>query len=252
MRTANRFSVLLGVVAVFSAYTASADTLRFESGPGRVELIELYTSEGCSSCPPADRWFSGLKGHPGLWSEFAPIVFHVDYWDYIGWQDRFARPEFSERQRLYAREGAASAVYTPGVFRNGDDWRGWHRKPLHPDRADETGVLSVEVDGGAVHVRFAAAEAGSRPAVVHVVLLGMDLSTEVRAGENAGKTLRHDFVALDVRSSVLEDRDGAFDSTLIFDESAFRGAGQAALVAWVSGDGTQAPLQAVGGYLVRK
>lgn len=103
--------------------------------------------------------------------------------------------------------------------------------------------------GGAVHVRFGPANAGLQPSVAHVALLGMDLSTEVRAGENQGKTLQHDFVALDMRSSVLTERDGYFESTLIFDGSDFRGDGQAALVAWVSGSSTQAPLQATGGYL---
>jgi len=71
---------------------AANPVLEFSSGTNHVSLVELYTSEGCSSCPPADRWFSELKRDDGLWREFVPLAFHVDYWDYIGWQDRFASP----------------------------------------------------------------------------------------------------------------------------------------------------------------
>jgi len=245
-------ALCVALLAVFSLAAAHADGLRFESGPNRVELIELYTSEGCSSCPPADRWLSRLKKHPGLWSEFAPIAFHVDYWDYIGWQDRFADPEFSERQRTYAREGSAPFVYTPGVFRSGDDWREWRSESLQPGPGVESGVLTVEVESDVVHVRFAASDSGSNPYVAHIAVLGMGLSTDVQAGENRGKKLQHDFVALDVRSTALEWRDGVYDSTFVFEDRAFPGDGDTALVAWVSGSDSQVPLQAAGGYLSGK
>src|SRR4051812_18118930 len=61
------------------------------------QLIELFTSEGCSSCPPADEWLHDLGKQPGLWTDFVPVAFHVDYWDYLGWKDIFSTPEFSER-----------------------------------------------------------------------------------------------------------------------------------------------------------
>jgi len=237
------------LLAAVSSALVHADGLVFESGPNRVELVELYTSEGCSSCPPADRWLSGLKEQSGLWSEFAPIAFHVDYWDYIGWQDRFASPEFSERQRIYAREGAAPFVYTPGLFRAGDDWRGWRSESLRPGPGAEAGVLSVEVEGQVVHIRFASADSGSRLYVAHVAVLGMGLSSDVRAGENQGKKLQHDFVALDVRTTTLEGRDGVYAATLRLDETAFPRNDAGALVAWISGNGSQLPLQAAGGYL---
>lgn len=250
--TERHTSFMLVFAAVFSVSTVYADGLRFESGPQRVELIELYTSEGCSSCPPADRWLSKLKKHPGLWSEFAPIAFHVDYWDYIGWQDRFAKAEFSDRQRAYAREGAAPFVYTPGLFRNGDDWRDWRSESLKPGPVAETGVLSVEIDDQVVQVRFESFDSGSLPFVAHVAVLGMDRSTDVRAGENRGKQLPHDFVALEVKSTSLESRDGVYDSTVVFEEGTFPGDGQTALVAWVSGKDSLVPLQAAGGYLPQK
>ncbi len=75
-----------------------ATEARFESGPEQTALIELYTSEGCSSCPPAEAWMSHLKDDPGLWKQFVPIAFHVDYWDRLGWRDRFSSKRWTERQ----------------------------------------------------------------------------------------------------------------------------------------------------------
>ena len=93
-------------------------TLRFESFRTAVDLLALSTSEGCSSCPPADRWLSRFADSPRLWKRHVAIAFHVDYWDYIGWRDQFAKPESSDRQRSIARIGSAR-VYNPAVFLNG-------------------------------------------------------------------------------------------------------------------------------------
>ena len=74
----------------------------FETGNTQSTLIELFTSEGCSSCPPAEKWMSGLKSNQDLWKKIIPVTFHVDYWDHLGWRDRFAKPEFTSRQQRYA------------------------------------------------------------------------------------------------------------------------------------------------------
>ena len=89
-------------------------------------MIELYTSEGCSSCPPADRWLSSLKGTA---AEGGAVVqaFHVSYWDYIGWIDRFASPAYTVRQREVAAWNGKSGIYTPQLVRNGQDWRDYSR-----------------------------------------------------------------------------------------------------------------------------
>ena len=79
--------------------SASAETIRFLSHDVQTNLVELYTSEGCSSCPPADRWLSKLRNSEQLWKGFVPLAFHVDYWDYIGWKDRFASPIYGARHR---------------------------------------------------------------------------------------------------------------------------------------------------------
>src|SRR6059036_3501 len=102
------------VLAMTAAITASAAETTFEVGPQRAQLLELYTSEGCSSCPPAEAWLSKLKDAPGLWRDFVPIAFHVDYWDSLGWKDPFAIKAYSERQRDYAASWRSRSVYTPG------------------------------------------------------------------------------------------------------------------------------------------
>ena len=104
--------------------TAAQCTAR--SGPGTAALVELYTSEGCSSCPPADRWLSTLSSRPS--SSVVPLALHVDYWDYIGWKDPYAKREFSLRQRKFTQLQRMALVYTPQVMLQGRDFRGWGGK----------------------------------------------------------------------------------------------------------------------------
>src|SRR3989442_5219435 len=110
-------------IVLVSVRCMGADEFIFTSGNERVSLVELFTSEGCSSCPPADSWLSGLCEDAGLWKRFVPVAFHVDYWDGLGWKDRWASPEFSTRQRTYAAAWRSGSVYTPGVDLNGQESR---------------------------------------------------------------------------------------------------------------------------------
>src|SRR2546423_7870188 len=103
---------------------AAAVDCTHRSGAQTVALIELYTSEGCSSCPPADRWISGFTNHPQV-ERFVPIAFHVNYWDDLGWKDRFADQRYTERQRALAKATGAKMVYTPQVTVQGRDARNW-------------------------------------------------------------------------------------------------------------------------------
>lgn len=103
------------------AYSGSCTV---QSGTQVRPVIELYTSQGCSSCPPADRWLSSLSSEktPG-----EPVIqaFHVAYWDYIGWVDRFAAPAYTQRQRQLAGWNGLRSIYTPQVLVNARDWRQW-------------------------------------------------------------------------------------------------------------------------------
>ena len=220
----------------------------FDSGAGRVALIELYTSEGCSSCPPADRWLSGLKADPGLWRDFVPLAFHVDYWDYIGWRDRFAQPEYSQRQRRYAAEGGVPTVYTPGLVKDGREWRGWNRDDSPEPDKTQVGDLSVELEGDTAMIHFDPLTDAPGELTANVAILGMNLTSAVTAGENDGRTLHHDFVVLSLVSRPLFRDDHGFSAAVPLDVRALR-SGQAALAAWVSETGHQGAVQAVGGFL---
>ena len=112
---------LLGVLLMGPVHAAC----KAESGPHTAALVELYTSEGCSSCPPADRWLSGLGERGYVPGRVVPLALHVDYWDYIGWKDPHARREFSQRQRKLSQLQRLALVYTPQVLLQGRDFRAW-------------------------------------------------------------------------------------------------------------------------------
>ncbi|HSS63754.1 MAG TPA: DUF1223 domain-containing protein [Gammaproteobacteria bacterium] len=228
---------------------AAARTLALESTTERVSLLELYTSEGCSSCPPADRWLSNFKNDPRLWRTVVPVAFHVDYWDYIGWPDRFASPRYSQRQRSHARNGHLGSVYTPGFVLAGKEWRSWFVHPvLKIDAEEAVGPLSLELDHDRVSVLFVPASLPPRPLELHVAVLGFDLETEIKAGENRGRTLKHDFVVLGHTRVAMRRHDDGMSAQTTLPEPRFQ-SGRTAIAAWVSATGDPYPIQAVGGWL---
>jgi hypothetical protein len=151
-------------------------------------IVELYTSEGCSSCPPADRWLSTLKGR----ADVLPLAFHVGYWDRLGWPDRFALREGTDRQSLLAQKANRRQVYTPQVIVDGRDWRGWPALPTSAARGPVPQV-ALQRSGQQITAKVAATPAARGLAGYWVVVEDAH-QTAVRAGENAGETLRHDHV----------------------------------------------------------
>ena len=233
----------------FSAYPISgvAGSLSVQSPAEQVGLLELYTSEGCSSCPPADRWLSKLKEEPRLWQKVIPLAFHVDYWDYIGWKDRFASPAFTARQYQYAAEEAMRTVYTPGFFLNGKEWRWRSRSGDGWKNGGTVGVLSLDADEQTAKVRFQT-PLKHRHLSATVALLGFGIQTDVKAGENNGRTLTHDFIVLSTKQTKLTKSGDEFTGTLPLPEPGVK-APRLALVAWVHNEQSQRPVQAVGGWL---
>lgn len=244
----SKLALVGSLLAGYVLATSGNELVELSSGAQRVSMIELYTSEGCSSCPPADRWFSKLEESPDLWKTFVLIAFHVDYWDQIGWVDRFAKAEYSDRQRKYAAEGGARVVYTPGMFRNGKEWLGWRSGDLPGNGDERVGALNVKIKRLRVDARFDALDTHSEALLLHVARLGMNLETEVRAGENRGRTLHHDFVVLDIVSVSLEKDDSGFTASLQLPDIEHN-LGEQTMVAWISSVDKQTPIQAVGGYL---
>lgn len=195
---------LTGVLLLFAAGPLAADCAA-QSGTQRVALLELYTSEGCSSCPPADRWLASL-GPTGLApARVVPLALHVDYWDYLGWTDPFSQARFTERQQAYRARGGASAVYTPQFILNGREYRGWFRGEAFTRRLDNTGAPApatiafrlARVDEATLEVtgEVSVVETAKRGQVdVYIALYENNLMNDVRAGENRGARLRHDYV----------------------------------------------------------
>lgn len=154
---------------------------------GSCQLLELYTSEGCSSCPPADRWISSLKKSPALWTEVVPLSFHVNYWDYIGWKDRLAKKEFGDRQRNYANSWKINTVYTPGIVLQGLE------SEMHASLNKVEGRLEADWNGKILIVR---GKKITESTTLHIAWLGLDISSAIKRGENTGQNLKHDFVVL--------------------------------------------------------
>ena len=189
-----RFLISISFMLPIAVFAETAVT--FTSPNQQTTFVELYTSEGCSSCPPADQWLSALKDNPRLWKEIVPVAFHVDYWNDLGWKDKFSRAEHSQRQRNYAKFQNLRTVYTPGFLQNGREWRAWFRnRMLDSDLGDEVGRLEVSIKEGIVTASFRSEKEMESPLTLNVAWLGFDLATEVLAGENKGKILKHDFVS---------------------------------------------------------
>ena len=231
------------------AHALLAATVSFESTNKQTALLELYTSEGCSNCPPADRWLSSLQKNDGLWRSFIPIALHVDYWDYIGWKDRFANPAYSTRQRQYARQQSLKTVYTPGFVYNGKEWRNWFaRKLVDFPEGNDPGVLELNINNGMASVQFRPNRQFNNELIISVALLGFDLKTSVKAGENQGRELPHNFVVLGINADKLTPDNNFYKTQLRLPETKIN-APRYAVAAWVSTQQTQAPLQSVGGWL---
>jgi len=241
-------SLLLAVLLVMPPDSA-AEALEFSSGDSQVGLLELYTSEGCSSCPPADRWLSRFKDHPDLWKTIVPVAFHVDYWDYIGWSDRFADARYSERQRSYAGAGLIRNVYTPGLIWRGREWRGFFSgRDLPEMKAGSAGMLHVRVESGYVEVEFRPAGEPPELMLVNLALLGFNLASEVAAGENRGTTLTHDFAVLGWSSARMVRQNGGYSGRFNL-PAATVSAPERALAVWMTHQHDPMPVQATGGWL---
>lgn len=234
---------LLVAAALASSSSAGGFTLR--SGPARTRLIELYSSEGCSSCPPADAWLATLVKDPSLWKDFVPVVFHVTYWDYLGWKDRFADARNDARQRAYAASWGSGSTYTPGLVLDGEEWRDWGAKP--PRASRDAGILTASATGTKLVARFSPSAAGG-PFEVFAARLGFGASSNVTAGENSGRVLRHEFVVRELARAAMTKEKGAWSARLTLPPASGPAVEREGLAVWVAGpDGR--PAQAAGGLL---
>ena len=238
----SRWCATLTVVVAAAACAGPLRAATFESGDAQTALVELFTSEGCSSCPPAEARLAKLRDAPGLWKEFVPVAFHVDYWDGLGWPDRFASPVFTARQRAYAARWRSTSVYTPAFVRNG-------REGNDPTSSTSPGRLRVQVDpGGEIRVTFRSANfLSSTGFIVEAVPQASGVTSDVRRGENAGRKLVHEFVALDLLRATMERHGDTWSATLALPAKTV--VPTVALAVWVHTADDPAALQATGGWL---
>lgn len=158
-----------------------------------VVVVELYTSQGCSSCPPADEFLSMLASDPRI----LPLALHVDYWDYIGWEDHFAQPKFSDRQRAYAKAVGSRTIYTPQLIIGGSD----RIEGFSPEETAErlrdhlaagtTVRLTVTRNGDKLVIRAEADPPLTEPVRVQLVRYKPEETVMIERGENAGKTITY-------------------------------------------------------------
>lgn len=244
------FSAPLILLFIF-LQTPHAHAGSFISGTKQVVLVELYTSEGCSSCPPADQWVSGLSRQSDLWGRFVVLGFHVNYWDYLGWQDRFADEQYVERQRQYAEVWKTGTLYTPAVVVNGMPWKGWHSEKSVPSVArPEVGDLRIQSsDGRSFRYDFRPAEGIARAGFdAYFAVVGFGLDSDVKRGENSGRRLQHDFVVLQLQRADMKF-DGTSASVEFVVDSARPLPEKTGVVGWITYHNNPAPLQATGGPL---
>jgi len=211
-----RILPLLAAATLLPAAAPAAECST-RSGAHTAALVELYTSEGCNSCPPADRWFSTLA------APVVPLAFHVDYWDSLGWKDRFASPAFTRRQYEGARLSGSASVYTPQVRLSGRDFRRWGSPAAFGDAVEAMAARPARADL-AIAVRPASAslavsvEASAMRAPgnldLYLAVTEDRLVTQVKAGENRGETLRHDKVVRDLRALGALDASGRRSASL--------------------------------------
>ena len=184
--------LLLLALATSTALAQTCPSTTAQSGATVPRVVELYTSEGCSSCPPADRWLSSLKGEPGV----IAAAYHVDYWNGLGWPDRFSSPAYTEKQKQGVGVNGSRYAYTPQIVVNGRDWRG-SALPAASAEAARVRLTWSRSAGG--ELRLSAESIAGAPSRIQLWWARVEdgHQSRVKAGENRGATLGHDSVVRD-------------------------------------------------------
>lgn len=254
------YSLMLAAPLLFSAVPASTAAAALEcsakSGATKVAVLELYTSEGCNSCPPTDRWVSGLRSQNVVNERVIPLAFHVDYWNYIGWNDPFSDRKYSERQRDVSSRQNSSVIYTPQLVLNGKDMRGQQ----HGDFAGMLGKINRNTPEATISLKLNRADPAhyevsgnvaiadpdqQKHAEAYVALIENNIVSDVKAGENRGVTLHHDFVVRELAGPFKTGADGMTALKNTFNVKRDWKTADTALVAFVQNAKTGDVLQAL-------
>jgi hypothetical protein len=186
-------SIAACAVSIMASSAFSMENCAAKSAAQLVPVVELYTSEGCSSCPPADEWLSTLKAAHKEGKVVAQ-AFHVNYWDYIGWKDRFAAPAYTQRQRELSTRTNLNSIYTPQVAKNGITVRGYDEKSILASSTPAQASIELQqTEANRFEAKIAPTQSGAAWSAYFTVTEHEHLS-RVTSGENKGETLKHDFV----------------------------------------------------------
>lgn len=193
--------IFLVILLLLPTSLLAQNVTTIKSPQHRVAMLELYTSEGCSSCPPADVFLSQLKDKGISDQQLIPMAFHVTYWDYIGWKDRFAKKQFDQRQRERARKNKQASVYTPQFVFSGEDYRRFASFSNDVDKLiKQKASVDLELtadkqnDNLQLNLKSDISRSKLKKVGFYFVLIENNLSSEVKDGENEGKELKHDYV----------------------------------------------------------
>ena len=194
-----RYLILIG--CLFSMSAQAAESLTVKSKSLKTAVVELYTSEGCSSCPPADQWLEALIDSESDDLDVLALAFHVDYWDYIGWKDRFASPKYTSRQRQLGANNKQNNIYTPEFFVGGKETRGTrsilndiYQANEMPSEVDLK--LTISKNGNNLQLELESDSDKLDLNGLHhrYFVYEKNLASNVTRGENSGETLKHQHV----------------------------------------------------------
>jgi hypothetical protein len=196
------FFLSLGFLFSQVVYAEDNEVVTVQSPGNRVALLELYTSQGCSSCPPAEQWLSSLKQSGVSSQQIIPLAFHVTYWDYIGWRDRFGSERYDQRQRQISRYNGQRTIYTPQFVLGGSDYRTYNRftddvqNIISQNSAVDLKVTARQISKENIDVDLQAITSNDdkEKLALYLAVYEDDLSSHVEDGENEGETLHHDYV----------------------------------------------------------
>jgi len=239
---------IFGFLFTFSLCAPSTE-IKFKSSVKQTTLIELYTSEGCSSCPSADKWLNKYMNEKTLFKDVIPMAFHVDYWDYLGWKDSYSKKSWTQRQYTHNREGNISQIYTPGFVINGKEWRGFFKRKSFNLTPKKVGQLEIKLNNKMLKGYFRAIDNKNQLYELHIAILASNLSNNILSGENEGKILEHHFVVLALKSKDSKNRHWQLELPNYITNNDKNLTNKIALIAWVTNENSLIPIQATGGWI---
>jgi len=185
-------------MSLIASPTFAAETITISSNGQQTAVLELYTSEGCSSCPSADRWLAALVEVPNDELDVLALAFHVDYWDYLGWKDRFGSPRYTSRQRQLGSNNSQRTIYTPEFFVDGKEARGTSKvldkiRRANKQKAQIQLKLSISKSSNALQIELQSVtpDAVDKPLQHRYFVYENQLMSDVTRGENSGERLFH-------------------------------------------------------------